>query len=192
MFRFPIYFNADDGAAGGGEGTPAGSNEGDTATPPEPKPEEKVFTQADLNKAAEKARKEGRSRAMDEAKEAARLASMSESERLAAEKAEAVKLAADATENANQRIIRAEAKVIAGAAGVKAEQLSYVLKLADLSAVTIGEDGEPDAKEITTAITAVLKDFPLLSNGKLPQADAGAGGGHSGGAFDMNAMIRGR
>ena len=151
---------------------------------------EKTFTQAELDKIIDtrlkRAAKEAEARLEDERKKAA----MSESERLAAQVNEAVKLAQDAKTQADRRVIQAEARAQAAALGVKPEHVGYLLRLTDLSAVTIGDDGEPNAQEITAAIGAVIKDFPLLVGRTTPTADAGAGAGTTGGKFDMNEFIR--
>ncbi len=101
----------------------------------------------------------------EEQAEAKRKAEMTEAERAKAEKAEAEKKVSETEGKANQRIIQAEAKVVALAAGIKPERVAAALKLANLSGVTIGDDGEPDAGALKKAVEAVLKDFPEFKAG---------------------------
>lgn len=82
-----------------------------------------------------------------------------------------------ATQTANARLIAAEAKVQAAALGVKPDRVSHALKLADLSTITVGEDGEPNAVAIKAALEAVVKDLPEL---KGAQAAARSGGEFNG------------
>lgn len=78
----------------------------------------------------------------------------------AARKAEEARVAALST--ANTRLIAATAKVTATELGVKPERIAAALKLADLSAVAVGDDGEPDAAAVKAAIEKVLADVPEL------------------------------
>lgn len=78
---------------------------------------------------------------------------------------------------ADTRVIRAEAKAEALRQGVKSERLQHALKLADLSAVTFNEEGDPDSKAISAAIKAVIEDLPELKG-----APANVGGGSNPGA----------
>ena len=138
------------------------------ADPPKPPTDDgKTFTQADLDKLAAKVRAEEKAKAKAEADKAA----LSETERLKLEKEEADKKASDATSAANQRAIRSEAKLYALSAGVKAERIDTALRLADLTAVTVGDDGEPNAAAIKIAIDKVLADVPEL------KGEAGGKGG---------------
>ena len=67
-----------------------------------------------------------------------------------------------AEKSANARIISAEAKGVARDLGVSKESIPYVLKLADLSAVKVDANGEPDSKDLEAAINKVLADVPAL------------------------------
>lgn len=173
-------------------GDPTGETDPKPETSPEPtpgqKPEEKVqpssetaywrrqaekhqSTTADLRKELETLKKadENRQRADEE-----RVRTMtSEAEKLQSEKAEAEKKAADALATASQRTIAAEARVQAVALGIKPDRIGAALKLADLSAVTTTDDGEPDVAAIRTALEAVLTDVPEL---KAVEPAAGKGG----------------
>ena len=74
---------------------------------------------------------------------------------------------------ANQRIVKAEAKLQAQALGIKPERVETALRLADLSAVTVNDAGDADTAAITAALEAVLTDLPELK---------GAGGAVGGGS----------
>lgn len=116
------------------------------------------FTQADVDRivSARVAREAAKQQKVAER------AKLDEAERLKAEKADADQAAKDAKTSADTRIIRADAKVAAAAAGVAKDQLGYVLRLADLTGITVDEDGEPDAKAIGKAVDKVLADVPAL------------------------------
>ena len=117
-------------------------------------------------------------RAKEEANEAAKRAQMDETERLKAEKEDAVKQAAEALARADRTLVAAEARVAAAAAGAKPERLDRVLRLLDLDAVTV-EDGTPDAKAVASAVAALKDDIPELFGG-APSKRSGAdmeGGG---------------
>lgn len=77
-----------------------------------------------------------------------------------AEAAEKARLAV--METANKRIVAAEAKVVAVGLGVKSERTDYAVRLADLSKVTVSDDGTVDSAALKAAIEAVLKDLPEL------------------------------
>lgn len=158
--RFPIVFRDAEDKGGGGETPPAG---GET-TPPETTPPSKTYTQEEWNKATEAARKDGEKRGAAQAKkdadEAARIANMSAAEKLEADIKAANDRADTATNAANAKLIRADAKEIAGKLGCA--DIAAAIALAKLDGITIGEDGEPDAKEIEAAIKAVLTAHPFL------------------------------
>ncbi|MFJ2848320.1 hypothetical protein [Streptomyces rubiginosohelvolus] len=89
--------------------------------------------------------------------------------------AEALKkeLREELTTESNARLVRAEVK--AAAAGKLADPADAP-RFIDLAKIKIGDDGEPDAKQIKKAIEDLLKDKPYLA-GKHPWGDVG-GGGH--------------
>lgn len=89
-------------------------------------------------------------------------AEMSETDKLKADKEAAEKKAVDALAAANQRAISSEARVQAVALGIKPERIQHAMRLADLSGVTVDENGEPDVVAIKSALEAVLKDLPEL------------------------------
>lgn len=71
---------------------------------------------------------------------------------------------------ANQRLIAAVAQGIAAKLGINPDYSQDVLKLADLSKVTVGDDGTIDEKSITAELDGVLKRMPML---KLQQETSG-------------------
>ncbi|AHV98990.1 scaffolding protein [Paenibacillus sabinae] len=94
-------------------------------------------------------------------------AEMSATERLEAEKAEALKKAQEAEERgnaaltaANQRLVNAEFKALARDANVPADRLAAALKLADLSEVTVDDEGNPQGVE--DAVKALIEANPYL------------------------------
>ncbi|MCY7780075.1 phage scaffolding protein [Bacillus haynesii] len=135
----------------------------------QPKPPEKTFTQAELDKILkdrlerankERAELEEKAKRLEEyekAEEERKKAEMSEAERLRAEKEEAAKRAEEAAEaakkakeTANQRIINTELRAIARS--LNANDPNQVLALLDKSAVELDEDGNvKGAEELVAA-----------------------------------------
>ncbi|MFJ5887491.1 hypothetical protein [Streptomyces californicus] len=89
--------------------------------------------------------------------------------------AEALKkeLREELTAESNARVVRAEVK--AAAAGKLADPADAA-RYIDLSKIKVGDDGEPDAKQVKKAIEDLLKERPYLA-GAQPWGDVG-GGGH--------------
>lgn len=129
-----------------------------------PNAEEKAFSQTDLDKVIAQRLKRERQKWASELEEEKAKAAMTETEKLKVEKLEAEKKAQDILSLANQRVLSAEAKILATNAGVKPEKLAHLLKLLDLSEIEIDESGTPDSKQIKTAIDSVLKDIPEFVN----------------------------
>lgn len=163
-WKFDLQLFAEDPNAGGdngggtdpdGKGDNAGNDDGN-------KGDNKTFTQAELDAILSKRLARERKQWEQQVEDAKKKAAMDETERLKAEKAEAEQKAQAAQAAANQRLIKAEAKVQAAALGVKPERIDYAIRLADLSGVEVGDDGEPDAKAVKAAIEAVLRDVPEL------------------------------
>ena len=96
----------------------------------------------------------------------------------AAAKAEA----ATAIAQANATLVSAAAQVAAVAAGAKADRIPALLKLADLSDVTV-KDGTPDADAVKTAITKALTEYPEFKTEPTPPA--GTSGGDMGGGANQ-------
>ena len=78
----------------------------------------------------------------------------------------AEKAAQEAIAKANAALIKANAQIQASNLGVKSNKLEYVVKMADLSKITIDDDGNPDDAAIKAAVEQVLKDVPELKDTK--------------------------
>lgn len=63
---------------------------------------------------------------------------------------------------ANQRLIQAIAQSEATKLNIHPDYVTDAVRLADLSKVTVNDDGTVDIKSITTAIEAVLQRMPVL------------------------------
>lgn len=169
----------DGGSGGGGEDSQGGTGSGDEGKGDEGnKGNEKNFTQAELNRILAKQKKELLESIEAEKKKAA----MTESERLKAEKEEAEKKAKQSMDAANARMVAAEAKAAAIALGVKPDKVTYLLKLADLSAIEPAEDGSIDVKAVNAAIETVLKDLPELKGSTGTQQGGSDFSGGNGGS----------
>ncbi|MDX2551334.1 hypothetical protein [Streptomyces stelliscabiei] len=77
------------------------------------------------------------------------------------------------TADTNARLIRAEVK--AAAAGKLADPADAP-KFIDLAKIKIGEDGDPDAKQIKKAIEDLLREKPYLAANGQGWGDVGGGG----------------
>ena len=104
---------------------------------------------------------------------------MEETDRLKAEKADLDKRLSDSTSAAGLKLIQRDARIELLSAGISRDRLDYGVRLIDLSAITIGEDGEPDAEAIKAAVEKLCKDFPELKGSSKPAT--GAGGVATGG-----------
>ncbi len=68
--------------------------------------------------------------------------------------------AQEADQRANQKLIAGESKLVAAELGVKPEKVQYLTKLADLSDVSVDEEGNVDANAIKSKFEAILQDNP--------------------------------
>jgi hypothetical protein len=128
---------------------------------------ERTFTAEEVNDLIEKRLAREKRRADDEK----RKASMNATQRAQADKEEAERNAAERISDANTRVIRSEAKLVALDAGVRPERAKAVLELAraELSGVEVDEFGDPDASAIQAAVDAVIKEYPeFTSEGSKP------------------------
>jgi len=155
----------DAGAQDGGNVANGGQ---DTAGQDAPKSDVKTITQEELDRIIQQRLQRERKKWEQQIEEERRKAAMTEAERLKAEKEEAERKAQEAQAAAHRRIIQAEAKAQALALGVRPERLEYALRLADLSEVEVGDDGEPDAAAIKAALEKVLNDLPELRGATAP------------------------
>lgn len=108
------------------------------------------------------------------AADAAERAKMDEADRLKAEKADADKAAIEATERANQRIVRSEVKAAALAAQVDPAVIDEFMAVVHTSDIPVGDDGDPDTKAIAKAVKTVL-DKPTFKAAFTKTATKGAG-----------------
>lgn len=186
-----ILFTPDDGA-GSGDAGDAGSSggddsadsdtgsQGDDAGSSDPKSdaEEPKFTQAQVAEMVAKERAKAQRAAEADAAKKAERAKLDETERLKAEKADAEKAAEARIAAANARLVAADAKSEALAAGVKPDRVPAFLRLVDTDNIAVDDDGNVDAKALKTAVADALKVVPEF------KAPANTGGGQLGG--DMN------
>lgn len=161
----------------GTDGTQTGAQ-----NPPEA-PAEKTMTQAEVNGILAREKAAWKKAADEERKRA----EMTEAERLKAEKEAAEKLASDASAAANARIVRTEARAALADAGVKLDRRDYALRMLDLSSISVGDDGEPDAKALSAAVAKLLADVPELKGAGTSAAGSEMNGG-AGGAPNPETM----
>lgn len=83
---------------------------------------------------------------------------------------------------ANQRLIQAIAQSEATKLNINPDYIADAVRLADLSAVKVGDDGTVDTKSITAALEAVLTRMPVLK----ATAETPAGGFKVGGQGGNN------
>lgn len=69
---------------------------------------------------------------------------------------------------AKQSLLQMSARSAATQLGVKPERLDFVLKLADLSGVDIGDDMQVDTDKVTAAVQSVLDVIPELKTTSAP------------------------
>lgn len=81
-------------------------------------------------------------------------------EKANARAAAAEQAAQDRIAASNTRLIAADAKVAALAAGTNPARVDALLKVADLTAVTVAEDGTIDPATIRAAVDQALVEFP--------------------------------
>lgn len=180
------------------EGDPVDPDPQDPKDPQEPEPE-KTFTQAELDEiVAKRLARDRKGRedydslkekltALEQAESEREKEKLSATERLEAEKAEALKAAEDAKAErdkalsaANQRLVKAEFRAIARELKVRTDALDDAFVLADLSAVKVDEDG--NVSGVDDVVTALLTNKPFLAEQAKPQPKSI--GGASGGAGD--------
>ena len=100
---------------------------------------------------------------------------------------EARQQAAAIIAQANQRMIQAIAQSEATKLNINPDYVADAVRLADLSAVKVNDDGTVDTKSVTTALEAVLTRMPILK----ATAEAPAGGFKVGGQGGNNTSNNG-
>lgn len=88
---------------------------------------------------------------------------------------------------ANQRLIQSVAQAEATKLGINPDYIMDAVRLADLSKVTVKDDGTVDTKSVTTALEAVLERVPVFK----AAAEAPAGGFKVGGQGGNNQTNNG-
>lgn len=184
-----------DGAGDGGGGGGDGGQGGNPPTPPPPAASEAKFTQADLDKIAGNARKDGREAGLKEVLESLGVADVDAAKALV----EAAKAAEDAQKSelqkateerdkfrqqAEQAQARAEAAVaitrLEGAlrdAGINAERIPAAMKLADLSGLKVEGTDVSGVAEAVESIKATSPEwFKPGAPAKAPDASGGSSG----------------
>ena len=97
---------------------------------------------------------------------------------------EARQQAAAIIAQANQRLIQSIAQAEATKLSINPDYIADAVRLADLSAVKVSDDGTVDTKSITTALEAVLQRMPVLK----AVAETPAGGFKVGGQGNSGAQ----
>lgn len=165
------------------------AEDSDPTEPTEPAQEpesEKTFSQAELDEiVAKRLARDRKGREdydalkaklaeLEQAEVERERAKLSETERLEAEKqaaieaAEAAKAERDnALSAANTRLINAEFKALARDANIPANRLAAALKLADLSAVTVDDEGNVVGAD--AAVKALIEENPYLVEQTKPK-----------------------
>lgn len=166
--------NGDQNAGDGDGGNPAG----------------KTFSQEELDAIVTKRLAREQKAWESKLEEEKKKASMTEQEKLKAAAEEAEKKGKTAVAAANQRLVTAEAKIQASALGANPDKISYIIKLADLSGVTVGDNGEVDIKAVKQAVEDVLKELPELKSAGAGGFNLGGNPGSKGASGGMNAFIR--
>lgn len=88
---------------------------------------------------------------------------------------------------ANQRLIQSVAQAEATKLGINPDYIVDAVRLADLSKVTVNDDGTVDTKSVTTALEAVLERVPVFK----AATEAPAGGFKVGGQGSGNNTANG-
>lgn len=170
--------------------------EGDPEPNPDPAPEPKVVPQDEVDRiVADRLARERKKyadyddvkaklAALEQAEEERKKAEMSEVERLQAEKEAAEKTATEAREardkalaDANKRLIKAEFMAVAREMRVRVDALEDAYKLADLSAVTVSEDGVVIGVKEAVETLIAAKPYLLEPEKAQPKPIGGAVGG---------------
>lgn len=76
-------------------------------------------------------------------------------------------------EAVNARLIRATIMAKAATMQIRPERIKQAVRLANMTGITIGDDGEPDDAAISAALDAVVKEMPELLISKETQQAQG-------------------
>lgn len=84
--------------------------------------------------------------------------------------------ATEVTERANKRLVSAEVRAVASELGFR-DPTDALAQFGDLAAVTVSEEGEPDAAAVKARLADIAKAKPyLLKDTNTPVAPAGSAG----------------
>lgn len=172
--------------------------EGDPDPNPTPPAPDKTFTQAELDlivadRLARERKKAEKFADYDELKTKLTALELAEAERAKADLTEAERLTADleaariraqeaedrgaaAITSANKRLIDAEFRALAREKNVPAGRLAAALKLADLGAASVDDEGNPVG--VKEAVEALIAAEPYLVAETKPKPIGGGGGGN--------------
>ena len=156
---------------------------------------EKLFTQAELDaKIAERLARERKNYQKNAGNNAAAQEQATENNEAGTTTTVEVDVTEDARKQAaaiiaqaNQRLIQAIAQSEATKLNINPNYVADAVRLADLSAVKVNDDGTVDTKSITTALEAVLERMPVLK----ATTEAPAGGFKVGGQGGNNTQTNG-
>lgn len=169
-----------------------GQNEGNNSGSAAGNKGEKLFTQAELD--AKIAERLARERKKYQQTPAAQGQTETSAEGAPAVTSVEVDVTEDARQqaaaiiaNANQRLIQAIAQSEATKLNINPDYVADAVRLADLSKVTVADDGTVDTKSITAALEAVLTRMPVLK----ATTEAPAGGFKVGGQGGNNTQTNG-
>lgn len=113
-----------------------------------------------------------------EQRTAAERAKMDEADRLKAEQADKDKASDERLSAVNGRLVRAEVKSVALAAGVSKEKLARFMKIVDLDGIDVDDDGDVDEDAADKAVKAALAEMPEFAT--ATGATGSSGGEHNG------------
>lgn len=156
----------DEGGAGGSTNTSSAATESQQGGAPDAEQtEQKVnLTQSELDDLLERERGRASKRAIkDHLAQQARdnaTAQQTAEQRASAALAERESAAEAREQAANARIVHADAKGVAEALGFRADRISSVLRLADLTDISVNDSGDADTKAIRRALEPLLKEYP--------------------------------
>lgn len=182
---------ATEGTEGTSQGTQA-QTEGNKSSSTAANSGEKLFTQAELDaKIAERLARE-RKKYQQQAANPTQEQAAEETQAAPTTTTVEVDVTEDARQQAaaiiaqaNQRLIQAIAQSEATKLNINPDYIADAVRLADLSAVKVNDDGTVDTQSVTAALEAVLTRMPVLK----AAAEAPAGGfkvGGQGGNTDKN------
>lgn len=126
----------------------------------------KTRSQDDINKIVESRLARAKKKWEEETAEQVKRSKMDSEERLKLELAEMEKKASDIRVEANRKLMIAELKAQAMAAGVRPDRLDFVARLVDIDSLDTGDEIDTDA--LKKAVEALLKEFPELSGTSQP------------------------